>query len=87
MEKGANKVENTFMHNYFVREILSIIKKPEVKEELKRLVKPLVAMLLDQIYPYLFLCMALAVLSFIIVLSTFVIVFNTKPYIKTLPNV
>ena len=43
---------------------LDFIKKDEVKKELKNLFKPIVNLILEEIYPYIYLSLLLVIISF-----------------------
>lgn len=70
--------ENSFMKDYVVRECMNILRREDVKEEVKSFVKPLFTMFLDQIYPYIYLSLFLVIVSFLLVLGTFVLLIKNK---------
>lgn len=70
--------ENGFMKDYVVRECINVLRREDVKEEVKSFVKPLLSMFLEQLYPYIYLCLFLVVLSFLLVLGTFVLLIKNK---------
>lgn len=70
--------ENSFMKDYIVRECINVLRRDDVKEEVKSFVKPLLTMFLDQIYPYIYLCLFLVVISFLLVLGTFILLIKNK---------
>lgn len=70
--------ENSFMKDYIVRECINVLRRDDVKEEVKSFVKPLLTMFLDQIYPYIYLCLFLVVVSFLLVLGTFILLIKNK---------
>ena len=51
---------------------LDFIKKDEVKKELKNLFKPIVNLILEEIYPYIYLSLLLVIISFFLVLGIFI---------------
>ena len=58
---------------------LEFIKKDEVKKELKNLFKPIVNLILEEIYPYIYLSLLLVVISFFLVLGIFIMsAYNSK---------
>lgn len=56
---------------------LDFIKKDEVKKELKNLFKPIVSLILEEIYPYIYLSLLLVVISFFLVLGIFIILIKS----------
>jgi hypothetical protein len=57
---------------------LDFIKKEEVKKELKNLFKPIVNLILEEIYPYIYLSLLLVVISFFLVLGIFIMLIKSK---------
>ena len=66
------------MKDYFVRECINILRREDIKNEVKGFMRPLVGMLLDQIYPYIYLSLFLVAVSFLLVLGTFVLLIKNK---------
>ena len=50
--------------DHFINECLKILKKEEVKNELKALMRPMIDMILIEIYPYILLSMLFVFISF-----------------------
>ena len=57
---------------------IEFIKKDEVKKELKNLFKPIINMILEEIYPYIYLSLLLVVISFFLVLGIFFMLIKSK---------
>ncbi len=57
---------------------LEFIKKDEVKKELKNLFKPIINLILEEIYPYIYLSLLLVVISFFLVLGIFIMLVKNK---------
>lgn len=57
---------------------LEFIKKDEVKKELKNLFKPIINLILEEIYPYIYLSLLLVVISFFLVLGIFFMLVKSK---------
>ena len=47
-----------------INECINILHKDEVKQEFKELMKPLISMLIQEIYPYIFLSIIFVFISF-----------------------
>jgi hypothetical protein len=56
---------------------LEFIKKDEVKKELKNLFKPIVSLILEEIYPYVYLSLLLVIISFFLVLGIFIMLIKS----------
>lgn len=70
--------DNNFMKEYIVRECINVLRRDDVKEEVKSFIKPLLALFLEQIYPYVYLCLFLVFVSFVLVLGTFILLIKNK---------
>lgn len=57
---------------------LDILKRDDVKTELKNLMSPVVDMILIDIYPYIYLSLILVVISFLLHLGIFVLLLRKK---------
>ena len=73
--KDGNK-DNNFKDKVYDY-CLDFIKKDEVKKELKNLFKPIVSLILEEIYPYIYLSLLLVVISFFLVLGIFIILIKS----------
>ena len=45
-------MKDGFMKDYVVRECINILRREDIKDEVKSFMKPLISMLMEQIYPY-----------------------------------
>ena len=68
----------------FIEKCLEILRKPEVKKEIKSFLKPIVDLVLQEIYPYIYLSVLFVIISFLLTLGIFVLMLrNTSPIIYT----
>lgn len=65
-----------------IRECLDVLHKDEVKEEFKQLMRPLIDMLIKEIYPYIFLSIIFVVISFLLILGIFILLMRNKMLIS-----
>jgi len=61
-----------------IKECVNLLKKPELKNEILSLFRPVVELLLKEIYPYIYLALILVVISFLLILGIFVIIMRLK---------
>ncbi len=61
-----------------IKECINLLKKPELKKEILTLFRPVVELILKQIYPYIYLALILVVISFLLILGIFVIIMRLK---------
>ena len=66
------------MKNVFLESILKIIQKDQVKSEIIKICKPIVMIILHEIYPYMYFTMAFILINFILLLGIFIILVRRK---------
>ncbi len=59
---------------------VSILKREDVKKELKTLVSPLIDLILVDIYPYIYLSLIFVIISFLLHLGIFVLLIKNKSF-------
>jgi hypothetical protein len=63
-----------------IEECLVILKREDVKSELKNLLSPLIDLILIQIYPYLYLSLIFVLISFLLHLGIFILLLRNKSF-------
>jgi len=63
-----------------VQECLIVLKRNDVKDELKKLFSPIIDLIIIQIYPYLYLCLMFVLISFLLHLGIFILLLRNKPF-------
>ena len=61
-----------------VNECLKVLHRKDVKEEFKELMRPLIDMLIKEIYPYIFLSIIFVFISFLLILGIFILLLRNK---------
>lgn len=61
-----------------INECLNTLKREDVKNDIKELMKPLVDMIIQQLYPYIFLSIIFVSISFLLILGTFILLLRYK---------
>ena len=61
-----------------IQQCLDVLKRKDVKDELKRLMRPMIDMILHEIYPYIFLSIIFVFISFLLILGIFILLLRTK---------
>ena len=69
----SNQVKNKAIDN-----CLDIIKREDVKQELKHLFKPIIQLILQEIYPYIYLSVLFLLISFFLVLGIFILLLRNN---------
>lgn len=55
-----------------------ILSREDVKKELKELFKPLVSLIVQEIYPYIYLSLIFVIISFLLILAIFYLLMRTN---------
>lgn len=63
-----------------INECLILLKRNDVKDELKNLFSPIIDLIIIQIYPYLYLCLMFVLISFLLHLGIFILLLRNKPF-------
>ena len=70
------------MKNTFIDKCLEIIRRDDVKNELKNLMTPLIEAILVEIYPYIYLSLIFVIISFLLHLGIFILLIRNKSPFK-----
>jgi hypothetical protein len=62
----------------FIEKCLEILRKPEVKREIKHFLKPIVDLVLQEVYPYIYLSLIFVIISFLLTLGIFVLMMRNS---------
>jgi len=71
------------MKEAIIDQCLQILKREDVKTELKHLMTPLIDLILSEIYPYIYLSLIFVIISFLLHLGIFILLMRTKTNITT----
>jgi len=66
------------IRNIIVEQCLEILKRDDVKGEIKEVIKPMISILLQEIYPYIFISLIFVLISFLLILGIFVLLLRIK---------
>lgn len=69
------------MKNTIIKECIDVLKRDDVKYEFKKFMTPIIDIVLDQINPYLYLCMIFVIISFLLHLGIFILLLRNKSFI------
>ena len=65
-----------------IQQCLDLLKREDVKNELKALMKPMIDLILEELYPYIFLSIVFVFISFLLILGIFILLMRNKMLIK-----
>jgi hypothetical protein len=72
------------MKDLIIDKCMEFLKRKDVKEELKNLMRPMLDMLIKEIYPYIFLSIVLVFISFLLILGIFILLLRSKISFKVI---
>ena len=61
-----------------IQHCLNLLKRQDVKDELKAVMRPVIDMLLRQITPYIYLSITFVFISFLLILGIFILLLRNK---------
>lgn len=61
------------MNSSFLQKCLAVLKKEEVQLEIIRFMKPIINLILNEIYPYIYLSILLVFVCFFLILGIFIL--------------
>jgi len=68
------------MQDTFIKRCLTILKREDVKNELKQVITPLTNLILIEIYPYIYLSLIFVLISFLLHLGIFILLLRNKSF-------
>ncbi len=66
------------MKEMIIDQCIQILKREDVKTELKNLMTPIIDLILSEIYPYIYLSLIFVIISFLLHLGIFILLLRTK---------
>lgn len=73
------------MEQNITKSCLNILKREDVKTELKNLMTPIIDLILVDIYPYIYLSLILVIISFILHLGIFILLLRKNSFKPSYP--
>jgi len=62
----------------FICECLLFIKRKDVKDELKNIIRPFINLLLSELYPYVYLSLMFIIIAFLLILGIFILLLRYR---------
>ena len=63
---------------FIIKECIQILNRKDIKQEVKEFIKPMINLIIEELYPYLFMCVIFSITSFLLVLAIFIILLRPK---------
>lgn len=64
-----------------INECLHLLERDDVQIQLKQIIKPMIDMILKELYPYVYLSLIFVIISFLLILGIFVLLLRNKTLI------
>ena len=68
------------MRQEFIEQCLLILSREDVKLQLKELFKPIISLIVQEIYPYIYLSLMFVIISFLLILGIFLLLLRNKNF-------
>jgi hypothetical protein len=66
------------MRQEFIEQCLLILSREDVKLQLKELFKPIISLIVQEIYPYIYLSLMFVIISFLLILGIFYLLLRSN---------
>jgi hypothetical protein len=77
-------IKSMITKEQILNECMEILNREDVKNEFKKIMRPLIELLLKDIYPYIYLSIIFVIISFLLILGIFVLLMRNKFLYKKL---
>ena len=71
-------IKSMITKEQILNECMEILNREDVKNEFKNIMRPLIELLLKDIYPYIYLSIIFVIISFLLILGIFVLLMRNK---------
>ena len=71
-------MEHSSFKKIFLKQCLDILKREDVKTQVKILIRPMLDVILQEIYPYIFLSLLFVFISFLLILGIFILLLRYR---------
>ena len=72
------------LKDYIFNECIKMVKKEEIRNEIKNVLRPIIDIILKEIYPYIYLSVIFVFLNFLLILGVFLLLLRYNKYIKNI---
>jgi hypothetical protein len=73
--------------DFILQECISVLNREDIKDQIKNTMKPIINLLISQLYPYIFVSIVLVLISFLLILATFIMVLQIKFLTRVKKNI
>ena len=61
------------MTETFIKKCLKMLKREDIKEELKKILMPFIDIIIQELYPFIYLALLFVIISFLLILGIFIL--------------
>ena len=72
------------MKEHFIQECVKLFRRDDVKLELKKIMHPFIGLLLQELYPYIFLSLLFVIIGFLLILGIFTLLVRKKTFSQSI---
>jgi hypothetical protein len=66
------------MKEIIIHKCLEILKRQDIKNEIKTIMSPIIDLILKEIYPYIYISLIFVMISFLLILAIFILLLRNK---------
>ena len=66
------------MKEIIIHKCLEILKRKDIKNEIKIIMSPIIDLILKEIYPYIYISLIFVMISFFLILAIFILLLRNK---------
>lgn len=70
-----------------INQCINILKREDIKKEIKNIFKPMINIILMDIYPYIYLSLIFVIISFLLHLGIFILLLRSRLFSKQIPSI
>ena len=74
------------MKEQLIEQCLLLLSREDIKKEIKEIFKPIVSLIVQEIYPYIYLSLLFVIISFLLILGIFLILVRSKFILNIIKN-
>jgi hypothetical protein len=72
------------MKHTLLQQCILLLRRDDIKSEIKEILRPIIDILLQEIYPYIYLSLIFVLINFLLTLGIFIILFRNKYIVSKL---